>query len=382
MDVIVVEDSVSEALLLEKQISAMGHTVRGARTGAKAIELLKERLPNLLVTDGMLPELSGESLTRLVRSQEATRYVYVIYVTSSSDPDALRAAFAAGADDYMHKPLGNSELVARLRTADRITTLETRLRTKVRELETALRRLQAAATIVGGAAAARAAQHPTPEPVENALVPAALAEKQAWRRIDPTVQRMLGDFLQRDLSVAASDEGFQPTLARAIALTSITLGIELRFVLTLERESALSIAAGLFGPDPDEELVEDTLAELANLAMGGVKASFAEEGVTLTSGLPAVTQPEARTEGALHRQQQLFAASDGVRIGMMVEVSRCPTKRVRAFELSEGMIFSEPLTGPNGILLVPSGVRLVAATIDRITKSTTAGHVFEVLVPR
>ena len=55
MDVIVVEDSVTQALILERQIAALGHTVRGARTGGKAVELLKERLPNLLVTDGILP---------------------------------------------------------------------------------------------------------------------------------------------------------------------------------------------------------------------------------------------------------------------------------------------------------------------------------------
>jgi DNA-binding response OmpR family regulator len=383
MDVIVVEDSVTQALILERQIAALGHTVRGARSGGKAVELLKERLPNLLVTDGILPELSGEALTRLVRSQDGTRYVYVLFVSGTEGPEAMKAAFAAGADDYMVKPLDRDQLIARLRVADRISHLETRLRTRVKELESALRRLEASATMAGAAIVARSTNvAPTVIHADDELVPRELAEKNAYRRMADTIRRMVGEFVQRDFAVATPPQGFQPAMAREIPLTSVSLVVELRIVLAMEDRVALDLATGLFGPDPEPALVEDTLAELANLAMGGVKASFAEEGVTLTSGLPkALTPPVPTTPGALAHREYFFTAEDGARMSVTVEVAKCPTKRARSFELSEGMILAAPVTNAAGMMLVPGGVRLTTVAIEKITRSLPDQH-FEVIASR
>ncbi|MBX7190725.1 MAG: response regulator [Sandaracinaceae bacterium] len=383
MDVIVVEDSVAQALLLERQITALGHTVRGARSGGKAVELLKERLPNLLVTDGILPELSGEALTRLVRSQDGTRYVYVLFVSGTEGPEAMKAAFAAGADDYMVKPLDREQLIARLRVADRISHLETRLRGRVRELESALRRLEAAATMAGAAVVARSTNvAPTVIHADDELVPRELAEKNAYRRMADTIRRMVGEFVQKEFAVGARPPEFQPALAREIALTSVSLVVELRIVLSVEQNVANELAVGLFGPDPDPALVEDTLAELANLAMGGVKASYAEEGVTLTSGLPSpIPLPLVHVSGALAHREYFFVAEDGTRMALTVEVARCPTRRARSFELTEGMILASPVTNAAGVLLVPGGVRLTTVTIEKIARTLPNEH-FEVIASR
>lgn len=384
MDVIVVEDSVADAVLLERQIAALGHTVRGARSGGKAVELLKERLPNVLVTDGTLPELTGESLTRLVRSQDSVRYVYVIYVTASKGPEALKSAFAAGADDFMEKPISKDELVARLRAADRIVQLETRLRAKVRELESALRRLEAAATMAGGTTVAKVSMLAPPNPTstdDEFLVPRDLAEKGAWKRMEPTVRTALGDFLQRSFDAAPVPNDFRPTIAKSITLTSVALVMELRVTLEIEPASANAIAEGLFGPEPDEALVDDTLAEVANLVMGGIKSSFAEDGVTLTSGLPVGVVPNARLDNPLFLRERLFACPDGTRVALALQLARCPTKRVRSFELSEGMIFAANVVNGAGMLLVPAGVRLSTATIDRVSKSLP-DQAFEVIAPQ
>ena len=383
MDVIVVEDSVTQALILERQIAALGHTVRGARTGGKAVELLKERLPNLLVTDGILPELSGEALTRLVRSQDGTRYVYVLFVSASEGSEAMKSAFAAGADDYMTKPLDRDQLIARLRVADRISHLETRLRARVRELESALRRLEASAAMAGAAAVSRSTNvAPSVLPGEDELVPRELAEKSGYRGIASTIRRVVGEFIQKDLSVAPLPQDFKPTLAREITLTSVSLVVELRMVLAVEQGVAIDLATSLFGPDPDAALVEDTLAELANLTMGGVKASLAEEGLTLTSGLPlSVTLPVPSASGALSQRDHFFVGPDGTRVAVRVEVGRCPTRRARSFELSEGMIVAAPVTTPAGVLLMPGGMRLTTAAIEKITR-TLPDQTFEVIVSR
>lgn len=195
------------------------------------------------------------------------------------------------------------------------------------------------------------------------MVPRELAEKPSWRRMEPTIQRMLSEFLQRDLAPAALAPEFQPTLARAITLTSVSLVMEMRFILSMEAKVALDVATGLFGPDPDAELVEDTLSELANLAMGGVKASFAEDGVTLTSGLPVSVAPRrARSErppearAAVRRPRWRAHRRDG-RALTLSDASRAIVRALRRDDLRDA-------GHERGRLLVmPAGVRLSTNTM-------------------
>ena len=158
--------------------------------------------------------------------------------------------------------------------------------------------------------------------------------------------------------------------------------LELRLVIAMEQRVVLELATSLFGPDPDAALVEDTVAELANLTMGGVKASLAEDGVTLTSGLPQpLAFPLAPTAGALSRREHMLTAPDGARLSISVEVTRCPTRRARAFELTEGMILAAPVTNVGGMMLVPGGTRLTSGAIEKIARTLPDQHI-EVLVSR
>src|SRR5439155_12717043 len=73
-----------------------------------------------------MPELNGLELCRAIRSGELPGYIYVILLTSHDRTDEKVAGLAAGADDFILKPFNPAELLARVRTGERVLSLETR----------------------------------------------------------------------------------------------------------------------------------------------------------------------------------------------------------------------------------------------------------------
>jgi diguanylate cyclase (GGDEF)-like protein len=82
----------------------------------------------------MMPEMDGLELCRTLRHHEGVRFVYLIIVTAHSDVDHLVEAFAAGADDFLSKPVDKHELMARLRAGEHIARLESDLAKRTREV--------------------------------------------------------------------------------------------------------------------------------------------------------------------------------------------------------------------------------------------------------
>lgn len=87
-----------------------------ARDGEKALELALQEPPDLVLLDVMMPGLSGLDLCRRLKAQSATQHVPVIFVTALSDPHHEAEGFAAGAVDYITKPVSGPIVLARVRT--------------------------------------------------------------------------------------------------------------------------------------------------------------------------------------------------------------------------------------------------------------------------
>jgi putative two-component system response regulator len=87
-----------------------------ARDGEKALELAAQEPPDLVLLDVMMPGLSGLDVCRQLKSQAATQHVPVIFVTALSDPQHEAEGFAAGAVDYITKPVSGPIVQARVRT--------------------------------------------------------------------------------------------------------------------------------------------------------------------------------------------------------------------------------------------------------------------------
>jgi len=85
-----------------------------AENGVQGLEKAREHLPDLIVTDGMMPELDGLGLTRAIKADSELDFIPVLMLTARGESDAIVQGLAAGADDYLAKPFDGAELAARI----------------------------------------------------------------------------------------------------------------------------------------------------------------------------------------------------------------------------------------------------------------------------
>ncbi|PTL82795.1 ATP-binding protein [Vitiosangium sp. GDMCC 1.1324] len=88
--------------------------VETASDGAEALRAIRERIPDLVLTDVMMPNLDGFGLLRELRADERTRHLPVIVLSARAGEEAHVEGLRAGADDYLVKPFSTRELVARV----------------------------------------------------------------------------------------------------------------------------------------------------------------------------------------------------------------------------------------------------------------------------
>jgi two-component system, cell cycle response regulator len=129
--VLIVEDDPISTALIEKCVQIAGHRAVGARDGAEALSLLRESRIPIVITDIMMPEMDGLELCRAIRAADHSEYVYIVIVTARDSKEGIVKGLEAGADEYLTKPIDQPELVARLKTANRVLDLEKSLRAQL-----------------------------------------------------------------------------------------------------------------------------------------------------------------------------------------------------------------------------------------------------------
>jgi two-component system phosphate regulon response regulator PhoB len=113
--VLIVEDEEPLALLLRYNLEAEGYAVETVARGDDAEIRLRERVPDIVLLDWMLPGLSGIELCRRLRQRPDTQGLPIIMLTARGDESERVRGLATGADDYVVKPFSVPELVARVR---------------------------------------------------------------------------------------------------------------------------------------------------------------------------------------------------------------------------------------------------------------------------
>jgi two-component system, OmpR family, phosphate regulon response regulator PhoB len=113
--ILIVEDEEPLTLLLRYNLEAEGYEVESVARGDDADNRLKERLPDLVILDWMLPGLSGIELCRRLRSRPETKNLPIIMLTARGEESERVRGLATGADDYIVKPFSVPELIARVR---------------------------------------------------------------------------------------------------------------------------------------------------------------------------------------------------------------------------------------------------------------------------
>ena len=113
--VLVIDDEPPIRKLLRVGLSAHGYQIMEASSGKMALELLGEQPPDLIVLDLGLPDMQGHELLRAMRARNDS--VPIVVLSSRDDEAGKVQALDSGADDYVTKPFGMDELLARMRAA-------------------------------------------------------------------------------------------------------------------------------------------------------------------------------------------------------------------------------------------------------------------------
>jgi two-component system, OmpR family, KDP operon response regulator KdpE len=116
--ILVVDDEVQITRVLRAALQSNGYEVVSARNGVEAMTLYLENPPDLVITDLSMPEMDGVELTREIRQRASTP---IIVVSVRNQESAKIQALDEGADDYITKPFGIQELLARVRVQLRRT---------------------------------------------------------------------------------------------------------------------------------------------------------------------------------------------------------------------------------------------------------------------
>lgn len=111
--VLVVDDDLMIAQLVEKYLLRAGYRVAIAGDGLTALKMIRKLSPALVVLDLMLPELDGQAVARAAREENE---VSIIMLTALGSTAQRIAGLESGADDYIAKPFAPAELVARVRS--------------------------------------------------------------------------------------------------------------------------------------------------------------------------------------------------------------------------------------------------------------------------
>lgn len=113
--IVIIEDDADICELLQYNLEREGFSVTVARDGRGGLEAVRRRLPALVLLDLMLPGLSGLDVCKQLRAQASTRAIPVVMLTAKGEEGDIVVGLEMGADDYVTKPFGVKELVARVR---------------------------------------------------------------------------------------------------------------------------------------------------------------------------------------------------------------------------------------------------------------------------
>jgi sigma-B regulation protein RsbU (phosphoserine phosphatase) len=140
--ILIVDDSRLQRKILSSLLTRWGFDVLQAASGEDALIQFSEFRPEIVLSDWMMPGMSGLQLCAECRALSDENYVYFILLTSKSEKNEVARGLDAGADDFLTKPVNKHELKSRLQAGGRILEMQAELTEKNRVINETLLELQ------------------------------------------------------------------------------------------------------------------------------------------------------------------------------------------------------------------------------------------------
>ena len=114
--ILIVEDDKDIRELIRYNLEREGYSTLLAENGERALTLVKNELPRLVILDLMLPDVDGLDVCKIIRHGDQTKHIPIIILTAKSEDSDVIVGLQLGADDYVTKPFSPNELAARVKT--------------------------------------------------------------------------------------------------------------------------------------------------------------------------------------------------------------------------------------------------------------------------
>lgn len=137
LTILIVDDDLGIRLSVSDYLELAGYSVVMSENGQKALAMVSQHQPHLIVTDVTMPQMDGYELIRQVRRQPAFRLLPVIFLTARTNTDERIKGYQLGCDAYLPKPFELNELAAVVRNLlERSQMMESEWRLRLRSAET------------------------------------------------------------------------------------------------------------------------------------------------------------------------------------------------------------------------------------------------------
>ena len=121
VEILIADDEPNQIELMKFNLEKNGFLIKSVYNGEKALEIIYEKKPDLLIVDWMMPKMSGIELCRILRSNKDTKQLPIIMLSARSEDADKSLGLDTGADDYISKPFSPMELVSRVKALLRRT---------------------------------------------------------------------------------------------------------------------------------------------------------------------------------------------------------------------------------------------------------------------
>jgi len=210
--ILIVDDTPTNLGVMVSHLEAQGYRVLIAQDGEEGLQRAELTHPDVILLDAMMPGASGFDVCRRLKSRSSTRDIPVIFMTSLTESRDKISGFAAGAVDYVTKPLQADELIARI---------ETHL--KLHAAQTQLEEQNALLAVYREDLEAQVAEHTAAlHEIQRRL----RSESAGRERAEQEVRRLRGELQLRDVGDGAPVEDLLSYIARAARLMGGDVAVE------------------------------------------------------------------------------------------------------------------------------------------------------------
>lgn len=126
MKILVVEDSITQAVAIQRILTAQGWEVALSRNGKEGLERIPDFQPDIVITDLVMPEMDGFEMCKALK-ESPQKHIPVILLSAIGEIESKIKGLNVGADDYLTKPVRELELMARISSTMRIKQYQDQL---------------------------------------------------------------------------------------------------------------------------------------------------------------------------------------------------------------------------------------------------------------